>query len=69
MDYIPDPIERMNDRIERHIDELYDHKTGMMQCSSCRVYHDVDELVSIDADPSAAPVCRPCAVRITGMDV
>lgn len=55
MDYIPDPLELMDLRIERQIDLI--DENGKYPCFYCGRKFEVDEMISISVDPSSPLGC------------
>lgn len=53
--YIPDPIERMENAIERQVDLI--DKDNTYPCCHCGKRFDVDTMHPISADPSAPLEC------------
>jgi len=58
MTYIPDPIEMMDDRIERMVEDI--RADGSWRCCSCRKWYHDCEPIPAEARPDAPMVCYDC---------
>jgi len=56
--YIPDPVELMNDRIERQIDLVDENNT--YPCCECGERKHIDEMLPVTPDPSSPGICGEC---------
>ena len=59
MEYIPDPIERLEAWEERMCDE-YGNPDGSIRCAGCNEIIDVGECRQVGAAPYGLPVCGSC---------
>jgi hypothetical protein len=58
-EYIPDPIELGEARVERYLDEHC--QNGLMQCSICRHWFPIDGgWHPSSSDPYSLPICEGC---------
>jgi hypothetical protein len=61
--YIPDPVERMDARIEDLADEFIEAQhgvpVGLVRCPYCREIRDY-ELISVGPSPDSAACCYEC---------
>lgn len=66
--YIPDPIELMERRIERIIDE--DVRGDKGRCCGCQLWFDLDDLGPASAHPACRLICKDCEnTKMSGADV
>lgn len=64
-DYIPDPIELMEMRIEHAIDTYV--VGDKMRCCNCQQLFDMVDVMEASADLAAPPICHPCFADVSGM--
>ncbi len=58
VDYLPDPVEIMEQRIERECDKI--DADGLYPCAGCKKPTELDELFSVSPNPDAPAVCGEC---------
>ena len=56
MTYIPDPIERGEQRAEAS----HEMRDGKIRCVECRDFFDENDMTTASPDPYAPPVCFGC---------
>lgn len=61
-DYIPDPIEQLNNRIENQIDLVDENNT--YPCYYCGKRFDIDTMTTISPDPDSPLCCKHC-IKVT----
>lgn len=59
-DYIPDPMELMESRIDRMEEELDCGDPDMLLCAGCGIKFDMCDLSPSSSAPDAAPMCDQC---------
>ena len=63
-EYVPDPIERMEARIEELIDEQCSGlPVGMIRCYDCGAVLPIDDAHAASDRPDAPAVCVKCVER------
>lgn len=60
--YIPDPIELMEMRAERMMEEHFsENRPGMFLCAECEQWKKQDDgMSSASPNPSSSPICGEC---------
>lgn len=65
MNYIPDPVELMNSRIEDNIDKAFSGvKPGYFKCAGCNEIFPENDVHAFTANPDSPAGCSKC----TGFD-
>lgn len=67
MDYIPDPLEMLEDSMEREMDKIDENNT--YPCYLCGKRFDVDDMMPISGRPDSPLVCGNCCEHERKVDV
>jgi hypothetical protein len=62
-EYIPDPVELSERRIDRYLDTM---EGDNIRCVNCGKMVPIDSVVMMSPDPDGPPVCEACADIIDG---